>query len=141
MDLSSTTLSRNGTPHLARRKPRRSKAPPAGRTTADRVKLAATLVMGIAIPVLSLVLSHTGGTLARSGHAALAGFALALMACVLTVSLNHLAWAVRDITRSPGWAAWLLAVSFDLMLVLGELTHVSAEDAGVGLAVTLMVGA
>jgi hypothetical protein len=43
------------------------------------------------------------------------------------------AWAIGDITRSPWWACWLLAVAFDLCLVLGELCHVAAEDAGVGL--------
>lgn len=135
--------SRNGTAHAPARKPRRAKkttaATPPVRTTADRVKLIATVTMGIAIPVLSLVLSHTGGTLARTGHAALAGFALGLMACVLAVSLSHLAWAIEDITRSPRWASWLLAVTFDLMQVLGELVHVNAHDVGVGLAVTLMM--
>lgn len=142
-----TTLapSRNGTTPAPARKPRRAKKTAAGgppvKTTADRVKVVATVTMGVAIPVLSLVLSHTGGTLARTGHSALAGFALSLMGCVLVVSLSHLAWAIEDITRSPRWASWLLAISFDLMLVLGELVHVNADDAGVGMAITVMMTA
>jgi hypothetical protein len=59
------------------------------------------------------------------------------MNCVLVVSLSHLAWAVSDITRSPWWACWLLAVAFDLCLVLGELCHVAAEDAGVWLVTSV----
>jgi hypothetical protein len=61
------------------------------------------------------------------------------MGCVLAVSLSHLAWAIRDITKSPPWAAWLLAVGFDLVLVLSELCAVSAEDAGVRVVTTLMM--
>jgi hypothetical protein len=34
-----------------------------------------------------------------------------------------------------------LAVAFDLCLVLGELCHVAAEDAGVGLVTSVMMGA
>ena len=137
--------SRNGTAHSPARKARRAKktavtAPPTP-TAADRVKVYATVTMGVVIPLLSLGLSHTGGTLARTGHPALAGFALGLMGCVLVVSLSHLAWAIQDITRSPRWASWLLAISFDLLLVLGELCRVGAEDAGVGLAVTVMMAA
>jgi hypothetical protein len=62
------------------------------------------------------------------------------MVCVLVVSLSHLAWAIGDITRSPWWACWLLAVAFDLCLVLGELCHVAAEDASVGLVTSAMSG-
>ena len=100
--------SRNGTlpakTQTTRRRARKAATPT--RTVADKVKLYATLVMGIVIPLLSLGLSNTGGTLARNDHTLLAGFAFALMGCVLAVSLSHLAWAVEDITRSPRWASW-----------------------------------
>ena len=140
--MTTTTL-----PAAKTRKPRTKKAapvvetpaaPPAP-TTADKVKLYATLVMGVAIPLLSLGLSNTGGNLARHDHTWLAGFAFVLMACVLAVSLSHLAWAVEDITRSPRWASWLLAVAFDLMLVLAEMCQVTAADAGVGTVTTVMM--
>ncbi len=134
--MTTTTL-----PTAKTRKTRTTKAAPviAAPTTSDKVKLYATLVMGVAIPLLSLGLSNTGGNLARTNHVILAGFAFGLMACVLAVSLSHLAWAVEDITRSPRWASWLLAVAFDLMLVLAEMCHVGATDAGVGTVTTIMM--
>jgi hypothetical protein len=71
-----------------------------------QVKKAAMIVMGIAIPLLSLGLSHTGGTLLREREnlftLTLGIAALALMGCVLVVSLSHLAWSVEDLTR-PAW--------------------------------------
>jgi hypothetical protein len=123
-------------PEATKARKTRTKAAP---VTTDKVKLYATLVMGIAIPLLSLGLSNTGGTLTRADHNVLAGFAFFLMACVLAVSLSHLAWSIEDITRSPRWASWLLAITFDLMLVLAELCHVSAADAGVGTVTTVMM--
>lgn len=101
-----------------------------------QMRFALTITLGIWIPLFSLGLSHVGGTLLQQDKtvAHLLGLmALGLMACVLVVSLSHLAWAVGNITRSPLWASWLLAVSFDLALVLGELTHVAASEAGLGL--------
>jgi hypothetical protein len=115
--------------------------PVASALTAARIKFYATILMGVLLPLLSLGLSSVGGNLARHGCYALSGFALLLMTCVLVVSLSHLAWAVSDITRSPWWACWLLAVAFDLCLVLGELCHVAAEAAGVGLVTSVMMGA
>jgi hypothetical protein len=115
--------------------------PVASAVTAARIKFWATITMGVLLPLLSLGLSSVGGNLFRHNHGALATFALALMICVLVVSLSHLAWAIGDITRSPWWACWLLAVAFDLCLVLGELCHVAAEDAGVGLVTSVMMGA
>ncbi|MDY3554222.1 hypothetical protein R5W24_003341 [Gemmata sp. JC717] len=134
---------RNGTlpdkPRKPRRSPKKKKTATPARTAADRIKLSATLVMGIVIPLLSLGLSNAGGMLARNDHNALAVLAFGLMGCVLTVSLSHLAWAVGDITKSPRWASWLLAITFDMVLVLAELCHVSAEAAGVGTVVATMM--
>jgi len=114
--------------------------------TTAKWRLYLTLTMGVFIPLFSLGLSHVGGTLMRTGLErqvpiiiALAFFAFALMACVLAVSLSHLAWAVQDITKSHVWASWLLAVAFDLALVLGELCHVSASEVGVGEVVTVIM--
>lgn len=108
-------------------------------------RLYSTITMGIFIPLFSLGLSHVGGTLMRTGLAdgnaclsALAGFAFLLMACVLAVSLSHLAWAVEDITKSRTWASWMLAIAFDLALVLGELCHVGAEGT-VSVVVTIIM--
>lgn len=105
------------------------------------VKVTLTIIMGVFIPLFSLALSHVGGTLARQGHGALSLFAFLLMGAVLSVSLAHLAWAVSDITSSPKWASWALAVAFDLALVLGELIHVTAHEAGLGNVVTAMMAA
>src|SRR5262249_32285327 len=59
-----------------------------------------TVGMGCGIPGLSLALSSIGGRLLQEGHAGLGCAALVLCCSVLAVSLSHLAWAVRDITRS-----------------------------------------
>jgi hypothetical protein len=108
-----------------------------------QVKKSAMIVMGIAIPLLSLGLSHTGGTLLREREnlftVALGVAALTLMACVLVVSLSHLAWSVEDLTRSAKQASWLLAITFDLLLVLGELVHVAARETGANVIVTVMM--
>lgn len=155
---SATALDREAAPPKAPRKPRtrRPKAPKVGPAPtpeptpmtspspqdngllAGRVKTGATVTMGAFIPLLSLGLSHAGGTLVGH-HRALAGMSFGLMGCVLVVSLSHLAWAIGDITRSPWWASWLLAVAFDLCLVFGELTNVSATAAGLGVVVTAIM--
>lgn len=96
---------------------------------------AATLAMGVFIPLFSLGLSNVGGERLMAGgaiNAALGALAFGLMACVLGVSLPHLAWGVGNITRSPALPSWLLAVAFDLTIVLGELCHVVAPSQGPG---------
>jgi hypothetical protein len=95
--------------------------------------------MGCGIPLGSLALSTVAGTLARAHHFVFATGATALTACVLAVSLSHLALAIRDITGSPQWASWALAVAFDLALVLGESVHVYAADADLGALVTALM--
>lgn len=104
-----------------------------------RLALILTITMGIAIPLLSLSLSTVAGTLARTGHAALACGGLALCATVLAVSLSHLAWSVSDITKSGTAASWALAIATDLTIVLCESVHVFADDAGIGTLVTTMM--
>ena len=69
----------------------------------------------------------------------LSGLSFLIMGCVLCVSLAHLAWAIGDITRSPIWASWLLAIAFDCCLVLGELCHVQAAEAGIDTVCTTMM--
>lgn len=108
------------------------------RTAAQRVsaaRRAITVGMGCGIPCLSLALSSIGGRLCVAGHAWLGGAALVLCCSVLAVSLSHLAWAVRDITRSAWWQSWCVAAAIDLSLVLGELAGV----AGFGLWVVTAV--
>lgn len=128
----------NGTPKARKgkteAKPATFKAP-----STYQIRWYATVAMGVFIPLLSLGLSHTGGNLLKSECLALAGFAFGLMGCVLAVSLSHLAWGVQDITKSATWASWLLAIAFDLCLVLGELVHVNAEEAGIGMVVTAIM--
>lgn len=109
-------------------------------TTADKRKVA-TVVMGCGIPALSLSLSYAGGQLAHNELYGLAISAFAVMACVLLVSLSHLAEAIEDITRSHPFLSWLLAIAFDCALVLGELTHVWGSKANIGVVMWVMMGA
>lgn len=96
----------------------------------SRYKLALTVALGIFIPVMSLATSKVAGTLAGHGHYALATFAAGIGLAVLAVSLSHLAWAIRDVTGSGPQASWALAVALDCSLVMCELVHVTAADAG-----------
>jgi hypothetical protein len=98
--------------------------------TTDRFRFWVTIALGCAIPLLSLTLSTIAGTLARNGHWTLAAFAAVCGVSVLVVSLSHLADAVADLTGATRWQSWLLSITLDLSLVLGELVHVFAEDAG-----------
>jgi hypothetical protein len=111
---------RNG----AARKPR-GKRPVVTSARVSRMRQAITVGMGCGIPCLSLALSSIGGRLIEEGHRYLGGAALVLCCGVLAVSLSHLAWALRDITRSAWWQAWALAVAIDVSLVLGELASVA----------------
>src|SRR5262249_17765970 len=89
---------------------------------------AITVGMGCGVPGLSLALSRIGGRLCAAGRYALGVASLALCCTVLTVSLSHLALAVRDITRSAGWQAWCLAAAGDVALGLGELAQVAGFE-------------
>jgi hypothetical protein len=84
-----------------------------------------TVALGCGIPGLSLALSSVGGRLMTQGHVGLGVGAMALCCTVLAVSLSHLAWAVKGITRSARWQSWCLAVAIDLSLVLCELAGVA----------------
>src|SRR5260370_19321596 len=79
-----------------------------------RARTALTILLGILLPLLSLTLSYISGRLFRAEQALLGTASLALMGCVLSVSLAHLAWAVKDITHSPRWASWALSITFAL---------------------------
>lgn len=87
------------------------------------------VTLGIAIPAMSLTLSHIAGTLANE-LAVLAAF-IGLCGCsVLVVSLSHLAEAIADATGAEKWQAWALAVTLDLGIVGCELSHIySANEA------------
>lgn len=114
-------------------KPAPQLAPAAAPTPAvGRYKLGLTVALGVFIPVMSLATSKIAGTLAGSGHHALAAFGAGIGLAVLAVSLSHLAWAIRDVTGSGPRASWALAVALDCSLVLCELVLVAAADAGLG---------
>lgn len=103
-----------------------------------QMRLYLTLAMGVFIPLFSLALSHCGGNLLQGETTtamALGALAFAIQACVLSVSLDHLRWAIGNITRSPQWASWLLAIAFDAALVFGELVHVAAHECGLSIVV------
>lgn len=109
------------TPTTEKPTPTPAKAKPIASVANARFGL--TLVMS-ALPGLSLVLSSTAGALLLAGtHTAyaLATIFFALTACVLAISLPHLAWAIEDITRSDSRSATILAVAFDASIVALEL--------------------
>jgi hypothetical protein len=118
-------VERNGVEGISAAKRRRVAAYEARQHWARR---AITVGMGCGVPGLSLALSSIGGRLCAAGHYGLGVASLALCCSVLAVSLSHLAWAVRDITRSAHWQAWCLAGAIDLSLVLGELAGVAGFD-------------
>ncbi len=105
----------------------------------DRARRWITLGMGAGIPCLSLALSSIGGRLLAEGHGVLGSGALVLCCSVLAVSLSHLAWAIRDITRSEWWQAVLLAIAVDCSLVLGELAGIAGYASWVVGAVMVSV--
>jgi hypothetical protein len=82
------------------RKPRKAAPKSSARSggAESRFKTGMTVGLGAGIPLLSLAMSQSAGTLATHGLFALAGFAFALMVAVLAVSLPHLAggWASRQ---------------------------------------------
>lgn len=111
----------------AARKPATKAAP----VPLKRFKYNLTITLGVFIPVMSLATSKIAGTLAGKEHYVLAGFGAGIGIAVLAVSLSHLAWAIRDVTGSGKKASWALAVALDCSLVLCELVHVTATDAGI----------
>lgn len=106
-------------------------------TTAQR-RLALTVILGFFVPLFSLALSHCGGVLledygrtAEAPSLALGVFALCLTCVILAVSLDHLRWAIQNVTRSPHWQALALAVCCDLGIIFTELACVYAHGAGI----------
>lgn len=106
----------NGKRKASKRKPKL-----ASTNNLNRTRTIITLAAGCSIPLLSLSLSYMGGQLIESSSAI--AFTLLTLCCVvLAVSLSHLAWAIGDITRSPMWASWCLAIAVDATLVACELS-------------------
>jgi hypothetical protein len=121
------------------RKPRKASKGKAMVPKAPRLALGITVGAGIGIPALTLGLSTMAGHLASAGHYLPAAAALAIGCTVLTVSLAHLAWAIGDITRSPCWASWLLAVAVDCSIVLSETVAVAAPGVCDGLSAAILI--
>jgi hypothetical protein len=84
-----------------------------------------TVALGCGIPCFSLALSAVGGRLLLEQQYALGAFSLTLCCAVLAVSLDHLAWAIKDITKSNSWQSWCIAAAIDLSLVMCELAGVA----------------
>lgn len=95
--------------------------------------------MAAFIPGLSLTLSRVAGVLFSEGYVPLAAFAALITVTVLSVSLPHLAHAVRLITQSSNRVSWALAITFDLGIVLSELTHVAGPASLNSIAVLMLV--
>lgn len=124
-----SVVERNGT--VRPKAKLRAKQQEAGRRPVvklGRLRQVLTVGLGCGIPGLSLALSTTGGRLLVEGKWQLGSAALGLCGTVLAVSLSHLAWAIRDITRSEPWQAWCLATAIDLAVVLCELSRVAGFD-------------
>ncbi len=136
MDRIGTLDGVNGT---AKRRGRAKGPGTASATARDRARRWITLGIGAGIPCLSLALSSIGGRLVADGQGVLGAGALVLCCSVLAVSLSHLAWAIRDITRSAWWQSWCLAAAVDLSLVLGELAGIAGYASWVVAAVMVSV--
>ncbi len=129
--------SSNGTaPRTKRQGSKARKAMVAGK---PRLAVCLTVGMGVGIPALTLALTTVAGKLAMLGHRLLATGLVGVCCTVLAVSLSHLAWAVRDITRSAQWQAWSLAVAIDLSIVFSEAVHVFAPGVCDTLTTAIMV--
>jgi len=97
--------------------------------TVSRSRIAITVGLGCAIPLLSLYLAAQGGSLLLGDWIAVAlGIAcLALCCASLGLSLSHLACAIADITRCGVKPAWALAVVLDCSLVASELANAAGH--------------
>lgn len=138
LNVAPRTQSVNGTAKRPARKQQSNRSQTGGRSI-GRARYWITVGMGCGIPSLSLALSIIGGRLCREGFTGLGVGALGLCCSVLSVSLSHLAWAVRDITRSATWQSWALALAIDSSLVLGELAGVAGFQLWVVPAVMVCV--
>lgn len=98
-----------------------------------------TVSLGCGIPLFSLACSHLGGTLLLQDSPVLGVSFLVLCATCLSVSLSHLAWAIRDITGSAVWQSWAIAVIVDTAIILCELMSVLGEADWVKNAVMVSV--
>jgi hypothetical protein len=107
--------------------PRKPVRKPRGKQE-DRARRWITIGVGCGIPAMSLTLSRIGGGLLVGGHTGLGSCAMLLCCTVLAVSLSHLAWALRDITKSRPWQAWCMAIACDVAIVVCELVHVAGVE-------------
>lgn len=108
----------------------------------SRARLIITVALGIGIPAFTLAVSNISGKLFGMDSWACWILGTLLVGCTLTVlavSLEHLAWAIADITRSGARPSWCLAIATDLTLVLCEFATVSGADSWVIVGVMVMV--
>lgn len=113
-------------------------APPAQTDSDFAYRL--TVAIGIAIPVLSLCMSSITGELVSHEHYELGAFTGGVVLCILGVSLTHLAHALEDLTRSPWWLAWPMAIVLDCALVGCELVNTLYPELGLSFACWFVMG-
>lgn len=121
------------------RKARTVKTVKVSKDTVGALRQWVTISMGCGIPLFSLACSHLGGTLLQDSNYILGLSFLGLCATCLSVSLSHLAWAIRDITGSSAWQAWALAIIVDMGIILCELMSVCDSPSWVKTAVMISV--
>lgn len=97
--------------------------------TVSRSRLAITVGLGCAIPLLSLYLAAQGGSLLSGGRVAVSlGIGCLSLCCAsLGLSLSHLAAAIGEITKCGIRPAWALAVVLDCSLVVSELSNAAGH--------------
>ncbi len=122
------TPSLNGTSHKSPKTARRGAKLVTARSVGS-ARLAITVGLGCAIPLLSLYLAAQGGALLGESWTACGLGVLCLTLCCasLGLSLSHLASAISDITRCGTRAAWALAVVLDCSLVASELANAAGH--------------
>lgn len=101
-----------------------------------------TLTMAAFIPLMSLTTSRLAGVLYLDDSVELSALASVITLTVLSVSLPHLAHAIRLVTTSSKRVSWALAVAFDAGIVLAELVEVAGSPSlrGVAWAMLLALG-
>lgn len=126
--MATSTVNRIPSPSLNGHSPKKRVAKqPSSSLRETHLRTIITISMGVGIPLLSLSLSHLGGALLLTSDYTLAVALFLITAAVLGVSLSHLAWSIRDITKSGRAASWALAISIDVSLIVCELTAVNTS--------------
>lgn len=103
------------------------------------LKTVLTHVMAVVIPSASVGLTALAGGMYNAGNIGLAMFASAIALALISVSIPHLAVAIKEVTGSSSRVSVTMAVSFDCAIVFGELAHTTGPESYHLIAVAIML--